>query len=105
MTESEFLERLGRHQKFLDASATKLSGGDRDLREDLRQEAMCALWRFELARVRGNEASLLRDVIRSAMVGFLRRERLNRLVPLDAILGDDGTPVEELEDRERPMAA
>ena len=54
--------------------ARRLSLGDPDLADDLEQEARIAVWRFDSARVRSNEAAILMRIARDAMLKWRRRE-------------------------------
>jgi DNA-directed RNA polymerase specialized sigma24 family protein len=60
---------------FLVRSAQGLAAGDRDLQDDLVQEALVALWRIDPAQLRkaGFPKRLVQTVLLNAQLMFLRR--------------------------------
>lgn len=69
------------HRPFVTRLARYFTRGDRDLAQDLSQEAWIALWR--IPEERQTDVPYVHTVLRRAMFHRLRRERAHRVVTLE----------------------
>ena len=67
-----FARDLGRYRRQIEDMARQLSDGDRDLREDLAQEGLIALWQLRRERIRRNEPNYVCQSLFRRMLMFLR---------------------------------
>ena len=72
--------QLLRYHASIRRLALRRARHDRDLADDLEQEACIAVWRFDARRVRGNERAIIMRVALDAMRKWLRREGRARLL-------------------------
>jgi hypothetical protein len=61
---------LRRYARTIRILAVHLAEGDRDLRDDLEQEARIKLWHLDLRRVRGGKGRYIRKTLYYAMFNF-----------------------------------
>ena len=74
--------QLLRYRAAIHRLALRRARHDRDLADDLEQEACIAVWRFDARRVRGSERAIIMRVALDAMRKWLRREgRARVLIP------------------------
>jgi DNA-directed RNA polymerase specialized sigma24 family protein len=68
-----------RYVRYVVGCATRISKGDGDFRDDLVQEGLIALWRFDRSRVRGRgeatERAYVKTVVLRSMLMYRRRMR------------------------------
>lgn len=81
-TDARFAQRLRLHKRFIARETKRLSQDDRDLADDLEQEAMIALWKVN--PLLDDESLLGRRMawraITAAMYGFLQREKAQQRI-------------------------
>lgn len=75
-TDARFATRLQLHRRFIARKTKRLAHEDRDLADDLEQEAMIALWEVNplLDDASHFGRRVARRAIAAAMYGFLQRE-------------------------------
>jgi len=76
LPETSFQSLLTRYRPMVRGLARRLAQGDADLREDLEQEGMIALWRLPPLRLAAarDRGSYVRSVVRYAMWRTVRRQ-------------------------------
>ena len=74
--EAQLARLLAAHQTYIRDTARRLSDGDRDLADDLEQEALIALWKLDapLTVAAGERSQFVRTVAVNAMLAFLTWE-------------------------------
>lgn len=86
MTHDEFNARLPLYENTIAGIARKLARSDNDLKDDLYNLGLIAMWRLDLTQCRGNEEAFIATAARSRMIDYLRKQKNYKHESLEALL-------------------